>query len=109
MGDKKKEGKEKPLEKMTSKELRELALKIPEISGVYGMNKVELISGIKRSKGIVDETPVVKGSSTREIKAKIRKLKADRIAAQDAEDAKMAAIYRKRIVRLKKKTRCAAA
>ncbi len=109
MGGKKKEGKEKPLDKMTSKELREFALKIPEISGVHGMNKVELISEIKKSKGIVDEAPVVKGSSTREIKAKIRKLKVDRTAAESAEDGKMAAIYRKRIVRLKKKTRRAAA
>lgn len=109
MGGKKKEGKEKPLEKMTSKELREAALKIPEISGVHGMNKVELISAIKKSKGIVDEAPVAKGSSTREIKAKIKKLKVDRVAAVEAADVKMAAIFRKRIVRLKKKTRTAAA
>lgn len=109
MGGKKKEGKEKALDKMTSKELRELALKIPEISGVHGMNKVELISGIKKSRGIIDDAPVEKGSSTREIKAKIRTLKVDRATARETEDEKMEAIYRKRIVRLKKKTRRAAA
>jgi hypothetical protein len=105
MGGKKKEGKEKSLEKMTSKELREIALKIPEISGVHGMNKVELISAVKKSRGIVEEAPAQKGSTTREIKAKIRKLKVDRGVALESANEKMAGIYRKRIIRLKKKTR----
>ncbi len=109
MGSKKKEAREKPLEKMTSKELREIAMKIPEITGVHGMNKVELISEIKKSRGIVDEAPKDKGSSTREIKQKIRKLKADRAMALEANDQKMSAILRKRIIRLKKKSRRLAA
>jgi len=46
MGKKKKETKEKPLDKMTAKELREVGKQIPEITGVYGMNKPELISAI---------------------------------------------------------------
>ena len=109
MGGKKKEGKEKPLEKMTSKELRELAMKIPEITGVHGMNKAELISEIKKSRGIEDEAPKSKGSSAREIKQKIRELKAQREAALQADNEKMAAIYRKRMIRLKKKSRRVAA
>jgi hypothetical protein len=109
MGGKKKETKEKPLEKMTSKDLRELAMKIPEISGVHGMNKSELISEIKQSRGIVEEIPKGKGSSAREIKLKIRQLKSDRVVAVEADDQKKSAILRKRIIRLKKKTRRIAA
>ena len=109
MGGKKKETKEKPLDKMTSKELRELAMKIPEISGVHGMNKEELISEIKKSRGIVEEAPKAKGSSAREIKQKIRGLKADQARAVEGDDRKMSAILRKRIIRLKKKTRRQAA
>jgi hypothetical protein len=109
MGGKKKEGKEKPLDKMTSKELREMAMKIPEISGVHGMNKTELIGQIKLSRGITDEAPRAKGDSARVLKEKIRKLKSVRESALKSEDEKMAAIYRKRIIRLKKKTRRVAA
>jgi hypothetical protein len=109
MGGKKKEGKEKPLAKMTSKDLREMAKKIPEITGVHGMNKVELISEIKKSRGIEDDAPKPKGSSAREMKEKIRKLKIEREAALKSEDEKMASIYRKRIIRLKKKSRRVAA
>jgi hypothetical protein len=48
MGGKKKEAKEKPLEKMTAKELRDLAKEIPGITGAHGMNKPELLTEIKR-------------------------------------------------------------
>ena len=105
MGGKKKETKEKPLDKMTSKELREIAMKIPEITGVHGMNKTELVSEIKRSRGIKDDIPKGKGSTAREIKQKIKKIKADHAAALESDDRKMAAIYRKKIIRLKKKSR----
>ena len=44
--------KEKPLEKMTVKDLREMAKEMPEIVGVHGMKKDELISAIKKVKGI---------------------------------------------------------
>ena len=108
MGEKKKEAKEKPLDKMTAKELREVAKQIPEITGVHGMNKPELISAIKKARGI-EEGPVKKtDSSVREIKKKIKDLRANRAAAIEANDSKMADIYRKRIGRLKKKTRKAA-
>ncbi|MBF0508273.1 MAG: transcription termination factor Rho, partial [Deltaproteobacteria bacterium] len=50
--EKKKIQKEKPLEKMTAKELRELALSLGEIVGVHGMDKEELIVAIKTVKGI---------------------------------------------------------
>ena len=109
MGGKQKATKEKPLEKMTAKELRELAGDIPEITGVHGMNKIELISAIKKVRGIEDTTTKKDtSSSVREIKKKIKKLKAEREKLLEKDDAKMAAIYRKRIIRLKKKSRRAA-
>ncbi len=108
MGGKKKETKEKPLEKMTAKELRELAVTIPEISGVHGMNKIELISAIKKVRGIEDTSKKKDTSSVREIKKKIKKLKAEREKLIEKNDTKMAVIYRRRIIRLKKKSRRAA-
>ncbi len=108
MGGKKKEAKEKPLDKMTAKELREVAKEIPEITGVYGMNKEELLSAIKKARGIAEDTTKRTSGSVREIKEKIKLLKEERKKALEREDAKMAAIFRKRIIRLKKKTRRAA-
>ncbi len=108
MGVKKKEAKEKPLEKMTAKELREVGKQIPEITSVYGMNKPELLSAIKKARGIVDRTLKTKDASVREIKKKIKELKAEREAALGNNDKKMADIYRRRITKLKKKTRRAA-
>jgi hypothetical protein len=107
MGKKEKVAKDKPLEKMTSKELREVALQIPEITGVHGFNKPELISAIKKARGIEEETKK-KSSSVRDIKRQIRALKVDYRAAREAEDNKRAKILRRKISRMKKKTRRAA-
>jgi hypothetical protein len=108
MGKKKKEIKEKPLEKMTAKELREIGKEIPEITGVYGMNKVELVSAIKKARGITEDLTKKTDSSVREIKKKVKALKADRETALNNNDHKMAKIYRRRLTKLKKKTRRAA-
>jgi DNA-binding ferritin-like protein len=108
MGSKKKEVKEKPLEKMTAKELRELAKEIPEITGVHGMNKAELISSVKQARGIVEDARRQSDASVRDIKKKIKELQAVRNTALESNDSKMADIYRRRISRLKKKTRRAA-
>ena len=108
MGVKKKEAKEKPLEKMTAKELREFGKQIPEITGVYGMNKAELISAIKKARGIVEDAKATPDASVREIKSKIRSLKENHENALNNNDKKMADIYRRRIIKLKKKTRRAA-
>jgi len=103
---KKKEAKEKPLDKMTAKELRELGKQLPEITGVYGMNKAELISAIKKAKGIKEDTAKKSSdTSVREIKKMIRSLKTERGNALVNNDRKMADIYRRRITKLKKKTR----
>lgn len=105
MAAKKKETKEKPLAKMTAKELREIGKQLPEITGVYGMNKAELISAIKKARGIQEDVKKRTDTSVREIKKKIKALKAEREAAVNNNDEKMAEIYKRRISRLKKKTR----
>ena len=105
MAGKKKEVKAKPLEKMTATELRTLAMEIPGITGVHGMNKNELISEIKTSRGISEDSVKKSSGKVRGLKEKIRALKAKRNGFLNADDTKMAALYRKRIIRLKKKTR----
>lgn len=105
MGGKKKEVKEKPLEKLTATELRTLAMEIPGITGVHGMNKNELISEIKIARGITDDSKKSSSGKVRVLKKQMRELKAKRKGFLEADDPKMAEIYRKRIIRLKKKTR----
>lgn len=121
MSDKKADAKEKPLEKMTVTALREIAKEIPEITGVHGMKKEELLSAIKEASGVNAETaeegtakaeksikakPAPKaGATTAEIKKQIKALKVHRQAALGAKDHKMATVYKRRISRLKKKSR----
>jgi len=108
MGKKKqKEQKEKPLERMTAKELREVAVEIPDIVGAHGMNKAELLSAIKEARGIVDDRKK-SNVSMREIKKAIRELKALREEAKVQQDKNKVQVLRRRISRLKKKTRRAA-
>ena len=103
------EAKAKPLERMTVTDLREMAKEMPEISGVHGMKKEELIAAIKKSKGIIDEPVKKTDASLGEIKKKIKAVKTQRLAAIEAKDKKMAKIYKRRISRLKKKSRRAVA
>ena len=146
MSDEKAETTEKPLEKMTVKALREMAKEIPEISGVHGMKKEELIVAINEVRGVKEETvkeetakeetakgetaeaetaeaetvkadkssktkpaPKKAGANRGAIKTQIRALKAQRRDALEARDRKMATVYKRRISRLKKKSRKAAA
>lgn len=108
MAEKKKEQKEKPLDKMTVKELREIAKDIPEITGVHGMNKESLLIEIKKARGIEDAPVKKKSASVAEIKAQIKELKGKQQAALESDDKRMAKIYRRRVSRLKKKSRQAA-
>lgn len=95
---------EKKLEKMTIKELREIALQIPEITGVHGMNKEELISALKKVYGIKEEPRKV-GESMRELKAKVKKFKALAEEAKKNKDWIKYERYRKLASRFKKRTR----
>ena len=106
----KKETKEKDLDRMTVKELREVAADIPDLVGVHAMKKAELLAAIKEAKGIKAEKPrkekVEKGVVTvQELKRKIVELKRKRGEAREAKDKRMAHILRRRINRLKKETR----
>ncbi|MBT8342956.1 MAG: transcription termination factor Rho [Desulfatitalea sp.] len=104
----KKTEKEKPLDRMTAIELREVAKNIEGIVGVHGMNKPELLAAIKKDQGIADTAKPKSGASTKELKSKIKALKAQRGDVLAAEDKVMAARVRRKISRLKKKTRRAA-
>ena len=95
---KKKEHKkeEKPLEKMTVKELRVIAIEIPRAVAVHDMKKAELIACIKEARGIKDEGPAkirkkvaekIKLSKS-EIRGKIKQLKEEKKAAQALKDRK---------------------
>jgi geranylgeranyl pyrophosphate synthase len=123
MTDKPEAGSEKQLDKMTVKDLREVAKEIPEITGVHGMKKDELLDAIKAARGIEDEPaakptakPKKKGKGTKrlanmpvqDLKTMIKDLKAKRQQALVEKDRKMARIYRRRISRIKKRTRQAA-
>ena len=97
---------EKPLDKMTSPELKEVAKKIPGVTGVTAMKKADLIALIKEHRGIVDEEPQkVETTKIKELKKKIVDLKAAKAAAQDEKNKKEVDILRRRINRLKKMTR----
>ena len=107
MGKKEKEKKEKPLDKMTAKELRELALTTGEAVGVHAMNKTELIAAIKEARGIVEEKSK-KGSDVRALKEKAKALREKQEQAREAGKRKLADSFRRRISNLKKKSRRAA-
>ena len=109
------EKKEKPLEKMTAKELREMALGLPGIHGVHAMKKEELITTTRAAKGITEPEPkkekkiIAKKErvvlTVAGLKQKAKELRAKREELLQQRNLKMAEILRKRISRLKKKTR----
>uniref|UniRef100_A0A7V4G8H6 Transcription termination factor Rho n=1 Tax=Desulfobacca acetoxidans TaxID=60893 RepID=A0A7V4G8H6_9BACT len=105
-----KDKKEKPLDKMTATELRKYALELGGITGVHGMNKEELLAAIKQVKGIVDEgKKAQKDLNVRELKQKVKELRAAKAAAYEAgESSKKINILRRRMSRMKKRTRRAA-
>ncbi|HSO19947.1 MAG TPA: transcription termination factor Rho [Desulfosarcina sp.] len=100
-----KESAEKPLDKMTVKELREIALTIPDIKGVHGMNKQDLLDAVKAHRGIKVDKPKKANRSVRDIKRQIRELKDIKAALAGENDRKQSEVLRRRISRLKKKTR----
>jgi hypothetical protein len=100
----------KPLEKMTAKELREYGLELGGIVGVHSMNKEELLAAIKEGLGITEESgSKLFAREIAKVKAEIKQLKAQRDQAREGGDKKQVEIYRRRISRLKKKTRKLAA
>ena len=112
------EKKEKPLEKMTAKELREMALGLPGIHGVHAMKKEELIVAIRAAKGIPEpetkkEKKIVAKKekvilTVAQLKQRVKELRVKREELLQQKNLKMAEILRRRISRLKKRTRRAA-
>jgi aspartate oxidase len=112
------EKKEKPLEKMTAKELREMAMGLPGVHGVHAMKKEELITAIRTAKGITEpeakKEKVVFAKKEKVVltipglKQKAKELRLKREELLQQRNWKMAGILRKRISRLKKMTRRAA-
>ena len=104
------EKKEKDLDRMTVKELKEVAAEITDLVGIHAMKKAELLAAIKEVKGIKEEKApkkkVEKSIITiKELKVKIAELKAQRKEARKAKDKRMVYILRRKINRLKKETR----
>ncbi len=109
MGKKEKpEKKEKPLDKMTAKELRELALSLGSITGVHGMNKEEILAAVKEARGVAKDVGKKGDRSMRQLKEKLVELRGKKEEARSGNDKKSVDILRKRISRLKKKTHQAA-
>jgi hypothetical protein len=106
----KKDKKEKPLDRMTATELRKYALEMGGLTGVHGMNKEELLAAIKEAKGIADEgKKAAKTVNMRELKEKVKNLRALKAEAYEAgESNKKINVLRRRMNRLKKRTRKAA-
>jgi hypothetical protein len=103
---------EKQLEKLTIKELREIAAAIPHERAIHDMKKEELVAFIKEARGIKDDAPLkkkkraVKIKMTKpELKARTRELKALRSQALESAEDKKAAMLRHQISQLKKKSR----
>ena len=115
-GEKEAAAEEKPLDRMTAKELREIAREIPGVTGVTAMKKEKLLEVIKKAKGIKEEAAVktrakkasADGVGIAELKQKIALLKQKKEEIRAARDRKKLDILRRRINRLKKRTRKAA-
>jgi hypothetical protein len=98
--------KDQPLEKLTAKELKEMALAMGGITGVTAMKKEELLASIKQAKGIpVQKTREKPVDTIVELKKKMRELRAKREELREAGKRKETGLLKKRISRLKKKTR----
>jgi hypothetical protein len=110
MGKKKEqeEKKEKPLDRWTIKELREEALKVPDVQGVHGMNKDELLSTVKKAKGIADDGKK-KTTNVRDLKKKLTDARKARETEREEGASRVRLnILRRRLSRLKKQTKRAA-
>ncbi len=97
---------EKPLEKLTVKELKEIALGMEEIQGVSAMKKDELIAAIKEVKGIpLKEVKKKSDESVVGLKAKMKELREKREELREKKDKVGVLRLKRRISRLKKRTR----
>lgn len=103
---------EQHLEKLTVKELREMAAQFPHEKAIHDMKKDELVAFIKQAKGIKDEEHIHKHKpkgkiklSHVEIKAKIKALRTMIGDALEASEKKKAIFLRHQMSKFKKKSR----
>jgi len=106
----------KPLVKMTAVELKEVAMEIPGAVGVTAMSKADLLASIREYYGLEDESEKKKAikkikikATVKELKGKINELKEKKAEVRKAGDPKQLTVVRKRLNRLKKQIRKAAA
>jgi hypothetical protein len=95
----------KAIERMTVPKLREEALKIPELSGVRGMNKDALVRAIAAAYSIDLSTRRRGGAGRQELKKQIRQLRAritEAVRTKQTADLKK---MRRHVKHLKAQTR----
>ncbi|MCA1944420.1 MAG: hypothetical protein LDL30_03915 [Desulfovibrio sp.] len=102
-------GLKKPLDKMTAKELRDLVIaKLPMITGVSGMDKDAIVGAIKEAFGMTEEAGKVSPykAQIHQLKKSIRDMRAQKAELESAKDRDA---LRRKINKLKKRTRRLAA
>ena len=126
---------DKPLDKMTVAELREIAKEIPDVKGVSSMKKDQLLAAIKGAPEVVEEEPAAKKAAekkpaetkktpkktakkkssgppkkmtVKELKEEIARLRVEKEELRKSGDRKEINALRRRINRMKKMTRKAA-
>jgi hypothetical protein len=96
---------EKPLEKYTVKQLKEMARKIEGVEGVSVMKKEELLDAIKAAKGMPEEeTKSPSNQTIAAVKGTIKNLKEKRQESLTEKNKVVAGRLKRRIKKLKKKT-----
>ena len=106
----------KPLEKMTVKDLREIGKEIPGVSGVHAMKKDEVLDllyeyseavgiGLVRPVDAKKAKAAVVPLSVKELKTKAARLREEKTSAREQGDHAKVDLLRRRIGRVKKKTR----
>ncbi|MGV1099100.1 Rho termination factor N-terminal domain-containing protein [Thiovibrio sp. JS02] len=111
---------EQNLEKMTVKELRELAKAIPGLTGVSSMKKDELLAALQgggseeqaeapkknpAQKAKKEAGPSIKNLTAKEVKQRINATRDKKAAALEEKNKKMIAVLRRKLSRLKKQSR----
>lgn len=89
--------------KLTVVKLREEALKIPNITGVHGMNKQALLDVLFDQFGIPKDTKVRKNNSV--LKKQIKVIQEQSKEVRATGDKKKIKVMRKRLHDLKRRTR----
>lgn len=103
-------GLKKPLDKMTAKELRQLVMdKLPMITGVSSMGKDEILGSIKEVFGLTDDDDSKVSPYKAQISALKKEIKELRASKADAEARSDRDKIRRKINKLKKRTRRMAA